>query len=358
MPKTVKPVDQNRESEFREATDPWSLPVLRFGNLTITVSYIVFVVAAIVSGVTLNETLSGSGTDAFRATAIAIGFWISGWFVQSLAYTSIASLIGSPVERLSIGLFGVRAIPRKWGASGALTVSLGSIASLVALGSLYRVIERGVQVQNLSIEPSSIWTAPSLGLTSIDSPWLAGAWLCWFQAIFQMFPLSYSLGRQTLGSLVAIIACNRGLDFQVRVLRACLTVVALATAGVAIWLFLSRNLSGWPIVMLLGVTIWVSSRAKDVVDVFIGFQQHAGESKHPGMRQRVGQVIRTYQGRRRSQQALQRERGEAVDAARLDEVLKQLHDHGVDSLSKEDRALLKRVSERVRKERDADNSAG
>jgi hypothetical protein len=48
---------------------------------------------------------------------------------------------------------------------------------------------------------------------------------------------------------------------------------------------------------------------------------------------------------------MKRERGEAADAQRLDEILYRLHHDGVQSLSVEDRRILDRVSENLRRER-------
>jgi hypothetical protein len=48
---------------------------------------------------------------------------------------------------------------------------------------------------------------------------------------------------------------------------------------------------------------------------------------------------------------MKRERGEAADAQRLDEILHRLHHDGVQSLSVEDRRILDRVSENLRRER-------
>lgn len=358
MSDTLLSDEENRDSEFREPTDPWSVPIFRFGGRTVTVSYSVFLVAAVVLGVALNEALSGSGQDVAAATAIGVVFWISGWAIQSFSYASIARLIGSPIRHLSIGPFGIKAFARMWSPSGALAVSLGTIASLVALGSLYRLVEGGFQVPGLGSEPESLWTMPSLGMTKNDSPWLAGAWLCWIQAIFQLFPLGGSLGRQLLGSLIGLSAKHSGVDFRIRILRRSLTVIAIATVGIAIRLYFNRTFPGWLIMLGIGVSIWISTRGKDTTETFRGFQRHADKIGPTGLRATAKELVRTHQGRRRSQKTLQREREEAADASRLDEVLHRLHDSGADSLSREDRELLQRVSLRVRQERDADSSSG
>ncbi len=161
-----------------------------------------------------------------------------------------------------------------------------------------------------------------------------------------------------LGSLIGVFARNVELDAKVRFLRTALKAIAIGVVGLAVRLYLLRSFPGWPIVLALGIAVWLTSRSKDVVQIFLGFEHYAQQMNQVGLRESARQMIRTRQSRRRLQQALQQERGEADDAARLDQVLNQLHSKGAESLSKQDRELLKRVSERVRKERDADSSSG
>ncbi len=56
------------------------------------------------------------------------------------------------------------------------------------------------------------------------------------------------------------------------------------------------------------------------------------------------------EARRREEIRIHRE-----EAARADEILKKLHSEGIDSLSEEEKALLHRVSERIRRQRDQKN---
>lgn len=358
MRDTVSESDSTRAEKFRELTDPWSVPLFRLRGRSIHVSYSVFLVAAAVLGVALNEALRGSFNEVVNALTIGVLFWLSGWVIQSAAFTVIGRLVGSPINRLSLAPFGVKTFPRAWSPSSALAVSLGTIASLILLGTLYRVIAGDFPIPMPASEPGSIWTPPSIGLTKHDSPWLAGAWLCWIQAIFQMFPLNNSIGRQLLGSLIALSAKHRGVDFRLRVLRGSLAVIAIATTGFAIRLYFAGSFPGWLIVLATGVSIWISSRDKNMAGMFLGFQQHAEQIGPIGLRATAKKLIRTRQGRKRSKLALRREHEEAVDASRLDEVLNRLHEGGADSLSREDRELLQRVSERVRKERDGDSANG
>jgi hypothetical protein len=52
--------------------------------------------------------------------------------------------------------------------------------------------------------------------------------------------------------------------------------------------------------------------------------------------------------RRREAREMQRRQQEAEDEKHVDEILSRLHEHGMQSLSREDRELLQRVSQRYR----------
>jgi hypothetical protein len=348
----IATLDHSRPaSGFLEPSDPWSLPVFRLGTLPISFSYLIFVAAAILFGATLTEAVAQSGVNAVQATALATLFWVSGWVAQACSLALVAHLLGSPLNRLSIGLFGVKAYPKQWSPATALAASLAAVAALISLASLYRWMDGGGVAPLASFEPQSIWTAPSIGESEHDSPWLAGGWICFAQAIFQLLPLGHTLGRQISGSCIALLTRGAGIDFQIRVFRSSLLALALIMVGVSVRLYIANNFPGWLIVLGLGLAVWASTKATDLVDIFLGFDQHEHQHPRAGVRENLWQLIKSSRGRRRTRLALQRERGEAIDANRLDQVLSQLHARGAQSLSREDRQLLQRVSERIRQQR-------
>lgn len=342
MPNTVSPDATVRQSEFREPTDLWSIPVFRWDRGRVTLSYSVFIVAAIVLGISLNQATTDAGN--LSATGIALVFWVSGWFVQAAAYTSVALLVGSPMQNLAIGFLGVKTFPRCWSPAASLATSLSAFAALFSLSGAYFLAGGGVG-SNLP------WIVPSIGVSPLDSPLLAAAWLCMFQSLFQLFPLAHSLGRASIVSLVALSFPERGAPFHVGMVKRVITVISIFTVLLALRLMVLRSFPNGPIVLLLGITLWISTKSMDLSHWFAGFDHFARETKSIGVRLAISQMIQARRNRRRIKQVFQAEHQEAVDAAKLDIVLTQLHDQGVDSLSKADRELLMRVSERVRKER-------
>jgi hypothetical protein len=150
--------------------------------------------------------------------------------------------------------------------------------------------------------------------------------------------------------------------------RRFLQVIALATAIVALASIATEPtlvIPRWPLLLLLALLLWISARGSDLFDVLLGFGSNVGTvydraDSFPAVRSslmsRAKRSVRSSLLRRRARKALQRERSEAEDAARLDQVLRQLHEEGVDSLSADDRALLQRVSQTLRDRRVAEPS--
>ena len=73
-----------------------------------------------------------------------------------------------------------------------------------------------------------------------------------------------------------------------------------------------------------------------------------------GLWKLLDQRVRQWRVTRRIRIAQRNERAEAVDAQRVDEILNQLHDQGVESLTVQDRQLLEKVSANLRKQRSAE----
>jgi hypothetical protein len=357
-----------RRERLEDATERWAVPLGHVAGTRVNLSYTVFFAAAIVVAVVL--TLAGK-SDLPRTAAMGVAFWISGWLVQVVTHFGLTWLLRLRTTRLTVGLFGLEAVPRFWSAPKSLIVSLGTVVSLLLLGLLFRMIEGGFQMPVLSRAPSDIWIAPSIGFASYDSVWRSAAWLCWVQCLFQMYPLPRTMGRQTLAALASI--CGRGLNLtsQSLILRRCLSVVAGLTVVLAI-----ISMSGetqvfvvkWPLILLLGILLWLSSRASDVTAILAGFQSRGedpytapelridqAQTSRPGPVSSIRRSLRTRHERRGVKLAMKKERNEATDAARLDEILNRVHCDGIDSLSREDREILDRVSENLRKQRQTES---
>lgn len=356
------------------------MPMGRLAGIHFSLSYAVFFALAILTAVVLTVAQQPGNDDLPRAAVVGASFWFSGWLVQALTHFALARLLRLRMTQVNIGLIGIETRPRPWPASGTFIVTICTIASLLLLGMLYRLVEGGFRLPELSLESSAMLTAPSIGFASPDSLWRSAAWLCWVQAVFQMYPLPRTMGRQLFAALTGLLGRQLDLATQTLILRRCFTVVALLTLTLAIVVMSSESAvqgATWPFLLLLGFLLWASARASDVAEILAGFQWSAeqqvpagdqvvdqsdargGDSRTVpprGIVERLRRAARSRKNRKRIRQALEREHSEAVDAQRLDEILNRLHRDGISSLSEEDRKILNRVSENLRNQRRAESA--
>lgn len=346
-----------------DAAPPWAIPIAMIGQTRLSISYIIFVAAAIVLTVVLIARGQPGNGDLPRAAMVGAAFWVAGWIVQATATLAIAWAAGISVRSLTVGLIGVESSPRRWIASKALLVSLGTVASLLVVAIAFRLIEGGGRWPVIRGD-ALWWQVPSLGTTAVDSMWRSAAWLFGLQAIAQMYPLPRTLGRQAYAAIVHLCAGRLDVPGQATLFRRCLIAVAIVTLGGAIAVLSTQSsdrFPQWPLLFFLSVMLWVSSHRSDVRASLQAFQStgflHARGQPHDSLDDAPGIVRRwreRVQGQRRNQRiadAMQRERDEAVDASRLDDILERLHSNGRDSLSDEDKKILARVSENLRKMR-------
>ncbi len=336
------------------------MPLGRLAGTRLGLSYTVFFAAAIIFAVVLTFSGRPGNADLVRVTALGAAFWVSGWLVQALAYFVLTWLLGLRLSQLSVGLLGVESVPRSWSASRTLLTALGTLGSLLLLGGFYRLVEGGFQMPVLSPTPDQSLTAPSIGFDSPDSIWWSGAWLCWVQGLCQIYPLPRTIGRQLVGACCGIAGRRFDLSIQTMIFRRCIAMIAMLTLVLAVGLMsgeADRVVPRWPLLALLGVLLWLSSRASDVPTILLGFESTKEIESQAGLISRIRGVIRSRQDQKRLRKTLQQERSEAVEASRLDEILNQLHQDGIDSLAAEDRKILERVSKNLRQRRQAESDS-
>ena len=361
------PQRPRRDPPFEDEAEAWAMPLGRIGGIEFQLSYSVFLAAAVLIGMIAMFRARSGDSDLPLVTVIGSLFWVSGWVAQLATYCFFRFAAKVPIASLTIGLLGIESRTRCWSARSALLVTTATVLSIVMLGGMLFVAESLIMGPRSLQSTLSVWSAPGFGLRSSESVWLAGAWLLWIQAVCQMFPLQKSLGRVWLVASVAVLASNRGEKSQAAITKRLLRVIATVTAIVALSSLGSEpNLAvpRWPLLMLLAVILWITARGSDVVDMLIAFGSSADVipavdspvAVQATWLSRTGQSLRSVWFRRRARKAIQRERSEADDAAKLDHVLRQLHERGIESLSSHDRALLNRVSEALRRQRELEST--
>ncbi len=355
-----------RDPPYDNTAESWAVPIGTLGGLRLYLSHSVFGAAAVLIAL-LVMTQGREGTaDLPWITLVGVAFWMTGWLVQVAVHAFARFAFSTPIESLSIGLLGVESRCREWDSRSALLVSVVSLLGLVSTGAMMVVAEQALNGTRPLDTILGVWSAPAFGLRNSEFVWLAGAWLLWVQAVCQMYPLPKSLGRVAIVASISLVAARFQEVFQTHFARRAIQLCALASgmfAIVSIMLDPADFSPRWPLLMLLSLVLWVTSLGPDIREMVIGFGDFSGwndgELMNPKPNRQTGSwldnaktSVVSMSRRRKLRQVMQREKQEADDIGRLDEVLNQLHTQGRDSLSSEDLALLNRVSESLRKERE------
>ena len=225
-------------------------------------------------------------------------------------------------------------------------------------------------------------------MDAIGNCYLTAAWLFWTQAACQAYPLPRNIGRGAVAATIALFAAEASDRLQIRLLCRLLQLIAIATLVIALATMIADSnllLPRWLILVFLATYLWVSTRQQDLRDWVVSIhvahtdpafehlypadessqpsakQESAGDSAayaagHPWLSECLDS-IRMRHKRRAAKEALRREHEEASDAARLDQVLERVGQQGPEGLSREDRALLERVSENLRRRRESGDAA-
>ena len=224
---------------------------------------------------------------------------------------------------------------------------------------------------------------PSLGASTIDQLPAAAAWLWCLQAVWQTLPIPGSLGRVGWSAVVHVVSGEASGSRIMRVLVNASAAAMLLSALVAMrsgqpgvsappsadpvgvdaapaassWTtaFAIAALSGWMFASSRGGDLSALqkrlNRTGPVAQAPLPLGRWVAAFRWRSWWTRCQDWRRDRQRRKRLLAAMIRERDEARDVQRAEEVLQKLHVEGMPSLSRQERELLQRVSEAVRRQR-------
>ncbi len=348
--------DRGEPLTLRRAIEP-AAPSVFAVSLGATRLYVTYAVPiAFAACVTVASLVSSRPEAGDVAMAFLIGgaFWLIGFVVQIVSHLAVWGVWGDPCESVTVGLLGVEFPPIHQPPRRLISLSVVTLLPLLlaaAAATLIGVVWAG---ENFWLGADTL-TMPSLGRSTSDLIWQAGGVLLLIQMSCQTFPLPRTPGRQIILALIAESFRHLDLPRIIFFSRRVLVLIAVLVAMVSVALIPIESdspIQRWPILFLVAVMLWVSSRGDDV-ELAIWSLVNAETSRRGPVQtswyRRTVQNIHTISGRRRARRAYKQEHNEAADVSRLDEILKQLHERGEQSLSSEDRAVLRRVSETLRK---------
>ncbi|TWU24445.1 hypothetical protein Pla52o_23720 [Novipirellula galeiformis] len=355
MPKMAPHTDGDIEpasGEFPYA----SLPLGNVFGRRISISYWVMFAAAVIAGMVLIFGTGPANFDLSVASLLAAVTWLVGAGIQAAIYAAYATRRDAVIHFNLIGVsWNQDAMPGK----RTLLAAITTLAALVIAGGGLIAIAT-VTGRSVAAGPESTFFAiPGLGMTAADGMLGLAGWLLWIQAIAQLYPLRMTLGRHLIAALIVVVGPQLSHSVAAGLLHRMLlgtSVLMAIFAIVVLWFDRPLVMPRWPLLMLLAFGLSRSTsvvEARRLIESLSSVPRCEDPSDESPGSLRLTYRIRGWFAIRRARRVMQRERSEAVDAAKLDEILERLHENGPSSLSSEDRMILKRVSETLKKHRNS-----
>jgi Zn-dependent protease len=283
---------------------------------------------------------------------------------HEMGHLFVANRLGGSVDELVIGpLGGLGPAPVPLEPHGELLTAIaGPMANLgiCLLSALGLIVLDGTDLLGLMhpLAPRDILTGSPLvlGLKLLF-------WVNWMLLLLNLIPAFPFDGGRALSA--GLMLMQPGLD-ALRAVRTAARVAKIAAlclvvlAAVSVGSSLGYPIPTWFALLLLAIFVYFSARREEAMvqhslsdEALFGYDFSAGytslEQSGPkcSTKTTTGPLVRWWK-RRREQRELRRREQEAAEDGRVDEILARVHESGIDSLSNDDRDLLKRVSARYR----------
>ncbi|MCO6459360.1 MAG: site-2 protease family protein [Pirellulaceae bacterium] len=342
----------------------WSVGLGRWGGVQIRLHafFLLFAACTLYLG-WLADSRGEQGHVALGA--FSVGVLLASVLVHDLAHLHIARRLGGGAERLVLGPLGGLQPVRTPGVPQAdLIIHLAGpavnlVVCVICLPWLLS-LEGPQHVLGLlhPLQPRSVAVA--------SSPWIVAIqltfWINWLLFLVNLLPAFLFDGGRMLRSLVELFWEDAGRRYAAVIIGAC---AQLAAIGLLIAAFLCRNQAAelfpvWFPLVLLSILLFFSSRTAETprvdppaADQPFGYDFSQGYTSLEKSTQQIAPppppgLWQRWRQQRRDARQQRQQRVEADEERRVDEILDRLHQHGLDKLSAEDRALLERVSVRYR----------
>ena len=338
--------------------DVWSLSLGRWGGVYVRI-HIFFVLFAVLTGYIANEIDRGLMWLALTSVSIL--------FVSVLAHEFghffAARRLGGHMDTVVLGPVGGLRPPRvpRDPQSELLTLLAGPAVSLLICFCCLIVtglVDPGGAKELLSLFAPDIFKPGSE--MSLESVIRLTCWINWWLLILNMIPAFPFDGGRAMVAFLQVLKPQVNYEKAVALVA---TFARLVAVGLFLMAFVFRNALGnefpaWLALILLSVFVFFSARVEETqteaekeeeelfgYDFSQGYtsleRSAAPPSNKPGP---ISVWWNQFQENRRKRRA----EIELAEDSESDEILKRLHEHGMESLSPREKALLKRVSERYR----------
>ncbi len=308
----------------------------------------------------------GDGPGYLPLGGLSVGLLLLSVLLHELGHLYAAHRLGGGGDQLLLGpLGGLQPLRLPPDPQGALIVCLaGPVVNLVVcvicLPWLLS-LETTQQVLGLlnPLHPEALVQGESAWVVAVKLAF----WINWLLFLVNLLPAFPFDGGRAVHAISELLWDEAGRRHGPAIAGGCARITAVVLLIVA-WIFRDTGndlLPLWFPLVLLAIFLFFSARSEQPqrsspssVDHVFGYDFSQGYTSlekstqaasppapPPGLWQRWLQQRRDARQQRKSRQ-------EAEEEQRVDEILDRLHQHGMDSLSAEDRSLLERVSLRYR----------
>lgn len=335
----------------------WNLSLGKWGGIKVRL-HVFFILFAVVA---LHLATHGADGHLLWITLVCLGLLLASLLAHEFAHCIAASKFGGGADQIVIWPLGGLTQPSTphdpqqefW---TALAGPVANLAVCAVISPLLLILYRHSLVSLLNP------LAPPMGADGALSGQVVLSWMFWINwllAVVNLLP-AYPLdgGR----ALRAILWANTKHSFResaalaarvAKLTACCLWIAAFLANGSAEYSFAFLPL------LLTGVLLFFGARTdsdrlgeQESEEAVFGYDFSQGytsleKTLAPPRKQRPG-PIKKWLAEKRAARLLEKQRLEAEEERRVDEVLARLHEHGPGALTEDDRSLLARVSARYR----------
>ncbi len=306
--------------------------------------------------------VDSQNSQAWNAPALVL-ILLASVVLHEIGHVFVARRLGGHVEEVVLGPFGgLESIPNSADPqSDLVSVVAGPLVNLgiCFLAAIGLVVQTNVDLIALMdpLSPGDVTSGPPFVVVL-----KLIFWVNWALILVNLIPAFPFDGGRALKA--GILSFRSSLDPRTAVLIVA-RIAKLTALGLLVVAWLVRDdfpnaiIDTWFALVLLAIFVFFSARKAEagdhgsIEDAFFGYDFSEGYtsleksvpecSTKPG----TGLLVDWFENRRRMKEQVRRQ-SDAEEDGRVDEILTQVHQEGMDSLSPEDRAILKRASHRYR----------
>jgi len=344
----------------------WSITLIRWRGLRVRLHMFFLLFAVFTLFLGWKASLGPDASDGLLVAAASLLILLASVLLHEFGHYCAALRFGGDGDEIVLGPFGGMASmrpplePRNECLMHLAGPVMNFTLCLLAGGVL--ALQQDSQLLNMlhPLRPAGL----------VDGPgWVQALklafWINWMLFLVNLLPTFPFDGGRALRAALSMLWPDASPRRAAATVALIAKIAALGLSAVAVVLLIwgppseAGLVPSWFALLLLAIFVYFSAKQEedraqdiDLDDDVLGYDFSQGytsleRTDEAGMETPGGPVRRWLEQRREAYEERQREI-EADEERRVDEILSRLHNQGMESLSEEDRSLLKRVSDRYR----------